>query len=446
MHILMITNHGMHQWKVVPGLPDTGGQNVFVNEFSQALAGLGFEITIVNRGGYIDPISGEWRRGVQKKDDLQRLVYLDDGLPQFVRKEDMNGRLPRLLTVLQQSLLDKPIDLIISHYWDGARLGVLYNRTLAHPVPHVWIPHSLGAIKKRNMPPERWDDLRIDERIAIERELVTKVDGIGATSSLIRESLATGYDYHGSVYFLPPCVDPVRYKPRALSAKHDIWAFLSQRSGLSAQEIQERIIISEISRTDSTKRKDLLLRAFARVREQTPNCFLVLAIDEKREGLAADLQQMIDDLGLRGSVAPVGSIWELLPTIYAVTDIYCTPSEMEGFGMSAQEAAATAVPVVASNLVPFVSEYLLGTKVVSAAAANKHSPIQIGEGGIVVEAGDEDGFVEALQLLVSNTEMRQKMGQAAYQATVPYFTWQNLIPRFLDQIGLAQPKQNDLMG
>ena len=24
-HVLMITNHGVHEWNVVPGLPDTGG-------------------------------------------------------------------------------------------------------------------------------------------------------------------------------------------------------------------------------------------------------------------------------------------------------------------------------------------------------------------------------------------------------------------------------------
>ena len=46
----MITNHGVHQWEVIPGLPDTGGQNVFVNQFSAALAEMGFRITIVNRG------------------------------------------------------------------------------------------------------------------------------------------------------------------------------------------------------------------------------------------------------------------------------------------------------------------------------------------------------------------------------------------------------------
>jgi hypothetical protein len=46
----MITNHGIHQWQVVPGLPDTGGQNVFVNQFTAALVKLGFRITIINRG------------------------------------------------------------------------------------------------------------------------------------------------------------------------------------------------------------------------------------------------------------------------------------------------------------------------------------------------------------------------------------------------------------
>jgi hypothetical protein len=33
-HVLQITNHGVHEWSVVPGLPDTGGQNVYVNQFT----------------------------------------------------------------------------------------------------------------------------------------------------------------------------------------------------------------------------------------------------------------------------------------------------------------------------------------------------------------------------------------------------------------------------
>jgi hypothetical protein len=33
-HILMITNHGIHEWDPQPGLPDTGGQNLYVNQLS----------------------------------------------------------------------------------------------------------------------------------------------------------------------------------------------------------------------------------------------------------------------------------------------------------------------------------------------------------------------------------------------------------------------------
>ena len=57
-HVLMITNHGVHEWNVVPGMPDTGGQNVFVNQFTESLVAQGYRVTIVNRGGYAHPVTG----------------------------------------------------------------------------------------------------------------------------------------------------------------------------------------------------------------------------------------------------------------------------------------------------------------------------------------------------------------------------------------------------
>jgi len=94
-HVLMITNHGIHQWQVIPGLPDTGGQNVFVNQFADELARIGFRITIANRGGYPHPITGQWQRGLRYHDEHQRIVYLEDGADEFVRKEDMAEHTPR---------------------------------------------------------------------------------------------------------------------------------------------------------------------------------------------------------------------------------------------------------------------------------------------------------------------------------------------------------------
>jgi glycosyltransferase involved in cell wall biosynthesis len=434
-HILMITNHGIHQWKVVPGLPDTGGQNVFVNQFAEELARLGFKLTIVNRGGYPHPVTGQWCRGLSYKDEHQRILYLEDGVNAFVRKEDMAERIPQLVESLQRFLDAEgtPVHLILSHYWDGALLGVMYNRSLAEHVKHIWVPHSLGVIKKRNVSPDQWRGLRIDERITTERSLIEELDSIASTSSTIRQSLQEDYGYSGAL-FLPPCVDTDRYHPRAVSNQDRVWVFLGQRSGLTPEQARSSKIVTEISRTDTTKRKDVLIEAFAITQRRVPDSLLVISIDDTKKELAVGLKGMIRALNLQDHVAVVGSVWDLLPTLYAVTDVYCTPSVMEGFGMSAQEAAATGVPVVASHLVPFVTEYLLGERVDVIDGAKGGAPIRRGQGAIVVQADDVQGFAYALEMLLTNDDLRNEMGGNAYRTTVPYFTWRSRVTAFLDAI------------
>jgi len=96
-HVLMITNHGIHQWKIIPGLPDTGGQNVFVNFFTEELTKLGARITIINRGGFAHPQTGQMQKGLNYKDENQRILYIEDGLEKFKRKEDMHEQIPALV-------------------------------------------------------------------------------------------------------------------------------------------------------------------------------------------------------------------------------------------------------------------------------------------------------------------------------------------------------------
>ena len=437
MHVLMIASHGLHHWNVMPGLPDTGGRNVFVNEMSQALADLGHQVTIVSRGGFQDPNTGQERQGVLQKGDNQRIVYLDDGLAEFVRKEDMAERIPFLLPALEIALVDfAPVDLIISHYWDGGALGVAFNKTLDKPATHIWVPHSLGAIKKENLPEEQWEGLRLDERLEHEKALFANLDGVGSTSALITDKLRDDYAYSGRILLLPPCVDQERYFAREILRDDEIWHFLSQHSGLTPDEIRSSKIVTEISRTAITKRKDVLIRAFALVLQRLPNAFLIATIDEEETELAAELNELIEELGIGHRVAVLGSVWEWLPLIYSITDLYCTPAVVEGFGMSTQEAAATQVPVVASDRVPFVAEYLAGTKPQPLSFAKDHAPLLIGYGALLVEADDVRGFAEALIVLLRDEQLRRAMGQAAFQRTVPYFTWSSRVAAFLEELDL----------
>jgi len=434
-HILMITNHGYHEWDVVPGLPDTGGQNIFVNQFSQTLTQKGYRVTIVNRGGYDHPILGSSRKGIHYKDECQRILFLDDGVNEFVRKEDMQERLPGLANDLQEQLSseDAPVAMIVSHYWDGAALGILYNQSLTNPVKHIWVPHSLGSVKKRNVDPQRWADLRIEERITIEQDIIAEVNAIASTSDTIETALKKDYRYPVDPLFLPPCIEPARYFPKELEADNPIWGFLSTQSSRTPNQLQERTIISEISRTDSTKRKNILIKAFARVQKAYPLALLVLTINQDIP-LGQDLMAMIDDMGVSEDVIVLGSVWEELPDIYRVSDMYCTPSIMEGFGMSAQEAAATKVPVVASDKVPFATEFLLGKNPQKLYYDQGKPGLHIGDGCIVVPPDDDVGFAVAIETLLENAELRKSMGQNAYRITIPDFTWDNVVDEFLSNI------------
>jgi mannosyltransferase len=195
-------------------------------------------------------------------------------------------------------------------------------------------------------------------------------------------------------------------------------------------------IVTEISRTDATKRKDVLIKAFAQARGRVPDSLLVVSIDESEEELAGELERLIRALNLERRVAVVSYVWDRLPTLYAVTDIYCTPSIMEGFGMSVQEAAATGVAVVASDLVPFATEYLLGADTIEVDVQGSDQRLKLGEGAIVVHADDVKGFAYALEMLLSDDDLRDAMGQHAYQITIPHFTWPHRVSKFLRELNV----------
>jgi mannosylfructose-phosphate synthase len=450
-HVLMITNHGIHQWDAIPGLPDTGGQNVFVNQLTDTLERRGLKITIVNRGGYAHPVTGEMHKGLVYKNKSARILYIEDDVKAFVPKEQMEPQLPALADELARFVFEEGPgpDLIISHYWDGAMLGILLNKALAAAkaaVPHVWVPHSLGSIKRRNVKPFRRKELNIDRRIEIEKEIVQATDLVADTSTAVREALLCDYQTKSAI-FLPPCVQTDRFSPVTIGDNHEIWSFLSGASSVSPEEIRRCAIVSEISRTDTTKRKNILIDAFARVHKEHPDTFLVVAIDRNEKKLSDELLAMIDRAGIATHTAVIGNEWDRMPFIYAVSDVYCSPSIMEGFGMSAQEAAATGVPVVGSTLIPFVMEYLLGDMSVPAAYTDDSGAAQTmvqGEGAVAVRPDDPAGFAAALRMLIENKALREKMGRAAYQITIPYFTWDTMVNTFFEtlrQRGLFDDKK-----
>ena len=98
-----------------------------------------------------------------------------------------------------------------------------------------------------------------------------------------------------------------------------------------------------------------------------------------------------------------------------------------------EEAAATGVPVIASDRVPFVTEYLVGCdKRDIQIGTLPTDKIIIGESAIVVNAGDVRGFAYAMELLLKDEDLRASLGRKAHSITIPYFTWENVVKSFLN--------------
>jgi glycosyltransferase involved in cell wall biosynthesis len=204
--------------------------------------------------------------------------------------------------------------------------------------------------------------------------------------------------------------------------------------------VERASIICEVSRTDHTKRKDVLIRAFAHVRSRFPDTLLAVTIDKTRADIYEPLIALVQQLELSEAVAVLGSISEYVPSLYGVSQIYCTPSIMEGFGMSIQEAAACGVPAVASGRVPFAVEYLLGRKPEERVVERDGTRLLIGPGAIVAEPDSVAGIAAGLETLLADDGLRQRMGRAAYGITIPAFTWERATREFLQAAEVPIPR------
>jgi len=447
-HILMVTNHGIHDWEGRPGLTDTGGQNHYVRQLSDKLVDLGYRVTTYNRGGFPDPKTGEIRTGSLYKDANQRIVYLQGGGSEFIRKEDLTREILAEEAGFAKGLIEDegiPIDLIISHYWDAAVLVQILKDGMGLSAKHVWVPHSIGTLKQENFkgkPADIVDPLRFPERIAYEKEVLPHVDAVASTSGDITKHLTDNYG-HKPELFLPPCINTASIHPIDDKSKiAGVYDFLATTDPKTGGKVRGRPTILEMSRTDRTKRKDIVLRAFAEVLKDNSDAMLLLRLSQNAKELYAELTELTDELGIRDNVVFVGMVPdELMVELFNIATIYLSPSEMEGFGMSVQEAAASKRPTISSSLIPFAVEYLAkdGTDETIQTA---DGPVKIrwGEGGTIVPAGKTEAFGHALKTLLDDAGTRESMAAKAYEITIPFFTWPNVTRKLLTQMGLTPPK------
>jgi glycosyltransferase involved in cell wall biosynthesis len=145
-----------------------------------------------------------------------------------------------------------------------------------------------------------------------------------------------------------------------------------------------RPVLAFAGRLTAAKNLDAAVRAV----ERLPGATLVVIGDgEERQRLEALAGERVRFVGAR----PRGEVLGLL----AAADIAVLPSAWENFPHAAVEALAMGTPVVATRVggVPEI--------------------VRDGENGILVDAGDDDAFAEALARVLGDDALRRRLAEAA---------------------------------
>jgi L-malate glycosyltransferase len=162
------------------------------------------------------------------------------------------------------------------------------------------------------------------------------------------------------------------------------------------------------------KRTSVLVELLARVREHVDARMLLIGDGPERRALAEAFARA----GLGRQVRFLGMVQDPAPWLRE-GDVFVLPSAMESFGLSALEAMASGLPVVASRVggVPEV--------------------VDDGVTGLLVEPESTVAFAEAATALLLSRERREAMAHAGRARAVRLFSPQRAVAAYLETYGAA---------
>lgn len=165
-------------------------------------------------------------------------------------------------------------------------------------------------------------------------------------------------------------------------------------SAYNKNQNNNKVVVGFAKRLYSLSAPDILLKGFARAQTMCKKR-LVLHIAGQGE-MEDELKQLVLDLDLTDSVQWMGSLKasEMLDFFQSI-DILAMPSRMESLGMSAIEASACGVPVIATKI------------------GGLPEIIEDNKTGLLIENEDIAGLAQGITALSEDSKRRRMMGRKA---------------------------------
>jgi N-acetyl-alpha-D-glucosaminyl L-malate synthase BshA len=166
-------------------------------------------------------------------------------------------------------------------------------------------------------------------------------------------------------------------------------------------------LVIHISNLRPVKQVDAVVRVFARIRERVPARLLMVG-EGPELGRA---EQLINELGVTAHVELIGEAQDVTGLL-SVSDLFLLPSLQESFGLSALEAMACGVPVVASNVggLPEV--------VIDGVTGFLHPPAEV------------EQMAESAIRILSDPALHARMADEGARLAVERFSSSRIVPQY----------------
>ena len=375
------------------GAKDTGGMSVYVRELARELGNRGHLVDIYTR------LNGSRENQIAELYENVRLIHLQAGDSGQMNKLALYAHLNEFFKELEAFRNRKSLDydLIHSHYWLSGRVGSWAQERWE--VPHVFMFHTVGAVKNSTAGSEKEPELRT----AIENHLARKCDRILVATARERGNLVQHYRASPETIGVVPCgVNLDVFRPLDKNAAR-------QQLGFA----QDESIVLYVGRFAPVKGIDRLMEAIVHLQHHQRLRLVIVGGDGDGAPEYRNLRKLAQKLSIQGSVTFVGRIeQDGLPPYYSAADVLAVPSHYESFGLVALEALASGTPVVATKV------------------GAMESILSEGETGQVVNNGSSRSLADGIETFLSRTHAPSA---DAIRATVRRFSWANVAAAMIDE-------------
>ena len=371
LYILLISIHGLIRGQNLElgRDADTGGQTKYVVELLRAL-GERPEVAsadLLTRRIVDSNISEDYAKPVEQLSEKTRIVRLDCGEQGYLPKEALWDSLDNFADNALNFLNSQQRlpDIIHSHYADAGYVGTRLSHQLNIPLVHTG--HSLGRSKRKRLLASGVKRDVIEQRYNISRRIDAEEETLGVAERVITSTNQEiieqygMYDYYQpeKMRVVPPGTDLEKFYPPDGTESdsaicRDINRFLRE---------PDKPIILALSRPDQRKNINTLVEAYGDSEElkQIANLVIIAGnrddirdMDSGAQEVLAEIFLSIDTYDLYGKVAyPKHHHSDDVPVIYrlvaASKGVFINPALTEPFGLTLIEAAASGLPIVATE-------------------------------------------------------------------------------------------------